>query len=416
MLAKETLRRGVLWTLLAVSAFASIEPSPYEFVFVLAVLVFIPRGMRFDPVFVPFILTSAIYVAGGLLALTPVVDQSVSVTFVEITVYITLTMIFFALVVADAPVERMETIRSGYICAALLTSTLGVIGYFNVAGLGPMFTLYDNSRAMGTFKDPNVFGPFLVPPIVWLCQDLLLKRGKLLVTSAKLAPLMLGVLLSFSRGAMLDCAASLALLLGLTFLTADTSQQRFRTLVVAICGIVLIAGALEIALSFSNIRDMALERASLLQDYDSGEQGRFGNQIRAIPLLIERPFGFGPLQFNKYFPEDPHEVFLSAFAAGGWLGGFGFAAFTVVTLVVGSILPFRRSSRQTLVIGLWAALMPQILQGVSIDTSHWRHLFLMCGCLMGLAACDRFERAQRTEATPRAVSRVGRQFEAAHGG
>ena len=55
--------------------------------------------MRFDPIFVPFLLTSAVYVAGGLLALTPVVDQSVSVTFVAITVYISLTTIFFALVV-----------------------------------------------------------------------------------------------------------------------------------------------------------------------------------------------------------------------------------------------------------------------------------------------------------------------------
>ena len=71
----------------------------------------------------------------------------------------------------------METIRSGYIFAAILAAVFGVIGYFNVAGLGPYFTLYDNSRAMGTFKDPNVFGPFLVPPVVWLCQDLLLRRG-----------------------------------------------------------------------------------------------------------------------------------------------------------------------------------------------------------------------------------------------
>ena len=303
MLAMETLRRGVLWTLLAVSAFASIEPSPYEFVFILALLVFIPRGMRFDPIFVPFLLTSAVYVAGGLLALTPVVDQSVSVTFVAITVYITLTMIFFALVVSDAPVQRMETIRSGYIFAAVLTAILGVIGYSNVAGLGPHFTLYDNSRAMGTFKDPNVFGPFLVPPIVWLCQDLLLRRGSFVTTCAKLAPLMLEILLSFSRGAMLDCGASLALLLGLTFLTADNSQQRFRTLMVALCGLLLIAGALEIALSFSGIRDMALQRASLLKDYDSGEQGRFGNQIRAIPLLLERPFGFGPCSSTNTSPK-----------------------------------------------------------------------------------------------------------------
>ena len=38
--------------------------------------------------------------------------------------------------------------------------------YFNVADTGQYFTIYGNSRAMGFFKDPNVFAPFLVPPIV----------------------------------------------------------------------------------------------------------------------------------------------------------------------------------------------------------------------------------------------------------
>ena len=53
------------------------------------------------------------------------------------------------------------------------------------------------------------------------------------------------------------------------------------------------------------------------EDYDTGEQGRFGNQIRSIPLLLELLFGFGPYRFSKYFPADPHEVFLSAFASFG---------------------------------------------------------------------------------------------------
>jgi hypothetical protein len=30
---------------------------------------------------------------------------------------------------------------------------------------------------------------------------------------------------------------------------------------------------------------------------------------------------------------------------------------------------------------------------VQIDTGHWRHLFLMCGCLYGFAAASRRERA-----------------------
>jgi hypothetical protein len=389
----EPLRRWVLWLFLAVSAFAAIEPSPYEAMFFVALVAFAPGGLSFDRTIVPLIVTLALYDAGGLLSLAPWVDESESVTFIAITIYITLTTVFFAAVVAAAPAERMETIRRGYVFAGLLAAVLGVLGYFDVAGLGPYFTLYDNTRAMGPFKDPNVFGPFLVPPMVWLAQDLLLRRGRLIMAAAKLSILLLALLLSFSRGAIIDFVASATILLALTFLTATSPRGRARTVAIAAAGALLVVVIVAIALSVPAIRDMAFERASLTEDYDSGAQGRFGNQLRSIPMLLELPFGFGPLRFGYIFPQDPHEVFLSAFASFGWLGGFAFLAFVAATLYFGWRLPFRRSPLQPQVVALWSALLPQILQGVQIDTGHWRHLFLMCGCLYGLAAADRRERA-----------------------
>ena len=317
---------------------------------------------------VPLIVSLALYNAGGLLSLAPWVDESESVTFIFISVYIALTTVFFAAAVADRPAERMETIRSGYVFAGLVAAALGILGYFDVAGSGAYFTLYDNSRAMGPFKDPNVFGPFLVPPMVWLSQDLILRRAGALRASLKLTVMLLGLLLSFSRGAIIDFLGSSVLLLGLTFLVVI------------------------VALSVPDIRDMALERASLTEDYDSGVQGRFGNQLRSIPMLLDLPFGFGPLRFGHIFPQDPHEVFISAFASFGWIGGLAFLAFVATTLYYGWRLSFRRSPLQPQVIALWSALLPQILQGVQIDTGHWRHLFLMCGCLYGLVAAERRER------------------------
>ena len=86
-----------------------------------------------------------------------------------------------------------------------------------------------------------------------------------------------------------------------------------------------------------------------------GEQGRFGNQLRSIPMLLDRPLGFGPFRFAKYFPADPHEVFLSAFASFGWVGGIAFAVFVALTLYVGFVFVFRRSRAQTEFIGVFAA-------------------------------------------------------------
>ncbi len=405
-IAVETVRRTILWALLAVSAFAAIEPSPYEFMFAVALLAFVGGGLRFDKAMAPLIVTLAAWNAGGLLSLTPFVGEQESVTFIAITIYISVTTVFFAAVVADAPSERMATVRSGYMFAAVLAAALGILGYFDIAGLGPYFTLYDNSRAMGPFKDPNVFGPFLVPPIVWLCQDVLARRGGFLATTAKLTVLLVGLLLSFSRGAILDFLLSALTLLGLTFLTAPTSKERGRTVMVALLGALLVICLLAIVLAIPAIHDMALSRTSLVEDYDSGQEGRFGNQLRSIPMLLDRPFGFGPLRFGSIFPQDPHEVFISAFASFGWLGGLAFLAFIAVTLYFGWALSFRRSPLQPQIIALWSSLFPQILQGVQIDTSHWRHLFLMCGCLYGFAAAARVERARRRD--PSAVKAVGR--------
>jgi len=397
----EPLRRWVLWLFIAVSAFAAIEPSPYEAMFFVALIAFAPGGLRFDRAMTPLIVALAIYDAGGLLSLVPFVDESESVTFIAITIYITLTTLFFAGVVAAAPSERMATIRSGYIVAGLIAAVLGILGYFDVAGTGDYFTLYDNSRAMGPFKDPNVYGPFLVPPIVWLCHDLILRQARPFVAAVKLAVLLFGLLLSFSRGAIIDFIASGALLLGLTFLTATSARQSARTVAIAAILIALVGVLVAAALSVPEIRDFALERSSLSEDYDSGAQGRFGNQLRSIPMLLELPFGFGPLRFGHIFPQDPHEVFISAFASFGWVGGLAFLAFIAATLYFGWRLSFRRSSLQPQVVALWSALLPQLLQGVQIDTGHWRHLFLMCGCLYGLAAAERVERkASPPQRTP----------------
>lgn len=100
---------------------------------------------------------------------------------------------------------------------------------------------------------------------------------------------------------------------------------------------------------------------------DVGEEGRFGNQLREIPLLQDLQFGFGPLRFSHVFPQDPHNVFLSAFASFGWVGGLGYLTSTGVTIYLGWVSTFRRSRLQPEIVALWSSLLPQILQGVQID-------------------------------------------------
>lgn len=414
MRTSEPLKRGVLWTYLAVSGFVAIEPSPFEFMFPIALLVFADAGMLFDRALAPLVATLLIWSSSGFLTLIPWVQERESVNFIFITLYICFATILFAAIVARDPLSRMATIRSGYVAAGVISALLGIVGYFDIAGTGDYFTLYDNTRAMGFFKDPNVFAPFLVPPIVWLLQDLFLQRGRKGVTLPCLIILFVGLLLSFSRGAIIDCAFSVALLLGITFLTAPSARLRARALLVAGLVAALVAAIVAVALAIPEVRELAMERATLAEDYDSGPQGRFGNQVRSIPMMLVRPFGFGPLRFGHIFPQDPHEVFISAFASFGWSGGLAFLTFAAITVYLGWRLCLRRSPVQTESIGLWAGLFPQILQGVQIDTSHWRHLFVLCGCVYGLVAAERRFSASRARAfvAPPSASGAAETFSA----
>ena len=390
------LKRCVLWVFVVCGASAAIEPSPYEFMFIAALIALAPSELVFDRSMIPLIIGLAAFNAGGLLALPPFVDVHESVSFTAISVYMALTAVFFAALVAKAPDDRLRTIRSAYVVAGVFAATLGIIGYFNVWGLSEHLTIYDGSRASGPFKDANVFGPYLAPPIVWLIQDMLLRRGKgFWRTLVPLGVMTLGVLLSFSRGAWGALIGSTVLMIALTFLTASSGALRQRVVVASVVGLFAVAVALTIALSIPAIGDTFLDRAALIQYYDAGEMGRFGNQARSIPMLLERPFGFGPLQFHNIFPEDPHEMYVNAFASYGWLGGLSFIAFTAMTLYLGWRLVFQRSPMQFQAIAIWSCLFPQMVQGFQIDSDHWRHLYLMFGCLYGLVAWTRRDAASQ---------------------
>jgi hypothetical protein len=201
------LQGALLWLFIACGAFASIEPSPYEIFFVLAVLAFGMRGLSFDRSLIPLILGLAVFNVGGILALTPFIQEHESATFIAISVYISVTAIFFAALIAKSPLERMRTIRSGYVTAGCIASCFAIVGYFDIGGMAEHFTLY--GRASGTFKDPNVLGSFLAPPLVWLAQDVMLKRsGALLRGILPMLVMLAALLLTFSRGSWGVWAAS----------------------------------------------------------------------------------------------------------------------------------------------------------------------------------------------------------------
>ena len=124
----------------------------------------------------------------------------------------------------------------------------------------------------------------------------------------------------------------------------------------------------------------------LLQLYDAGETGRFGTQLRSIGVLLEQPFGLGPYAFGDRYGQDPHNVYLNAFATYGWLGGLSYLGFVAMTWLTGLRTVLLKVPWQAFHIAVFATYTGAVLEGLLIDSDHWRHYFLLAGLIWGLSA------------------------------
>ena len=157
-----------------------------------------------------------------------------------VSVFLALTAIFFAAMLGDqhrgAPAladARLHRRRGGGVAA-------GDRRLFRLFG-GSAFVRY--SRATGTFKDPNVFAAFLVLPGLLILQRMLAgRRSQFLGGGILLLVMMGGLFLSFSRAAWGQFVFCAILLMLLTFVTSRSPSERFRIVVVAIMGVVVVGG------------------------------------------------------------------------------------------------------------------------------------------------------------------------------
>lgn len=373
-----------MWLFALGGGIVLIEPSPYELGFLLALLVLLVGGIRLGPAGLFMTVLLALFNIGGLFALVPFLHDGDAVMFIAISFYLAVTATFFAALVQNDAAYRLHALKWGLVCGAMIASCAGILGYFDIAGLGSLFTLH--GRASGTFKDPNVLGTFVILPLVLLLAEAILVSGRLRFRFVVPFVIILfgGVFLSFSRGAWGHAFISLALMGGLTFLIVTDGRVRQRIILVTIAGFVVLLAGLAALLAIEDVRAMFEMRASLVQDYDVGATGRFGRFGRAIPELLQMPNGYGPLQFRHVWIEDPHNVFINAFASYGWFGGIAYLGLVLATLVIGWKTVAMRSPVQLYAIAVWSVLFVQILQGMTIDTDHWRHFYLLLGLSWGL--------------------------------
>jgi O-antigen ligase len=377
---------GLVWLTVASGAVVFTEPAPVD-VLTMGLVVLLPViGLvaisRSLVVLLAAMLTAT---AAGVLAATNASDLPLAMTHTGISFYMYVATFVFAAFVAKRPEAHARLILNAYVWAAVAAASLGIVGYFDlVPGAFDSMTRY--GRATGLFKDPNVFGPFLVPALVYGLSRL---TGSHLHKSVLLLALMLviglGMLLSFSRGAWINLAVASAIFGALHILTVRNNRARLRFAVLAAMGVVALSALVVVALQFDAVSRLASERASLDQSYDEGPEGRFGGQQKAAMLALENPLGLGAQQFvPQYHHEEPHNVYVTMFLNAGWVGGLIFFGLIATTCAWGLRHAFVRCTTQPLFLVVYACFVAQALEGAIIDLDHWRHFYLLMALVWGL--------------------------------
>lgn len=396
----ERLRLALLWLMAFSGCFVFIEPGPYELAAALTVFVFAVTGLTLSRPLVPLIIMLVIYDAGFGLSVLQVIDQSKAVTWVFISWYLSITAIFFAAVLTRNTQARLSRITQGYMAAAIVASLIAVLAYFHLFGSHSDFFL-KFGRARSTFNDPNVLGAFLVFPGLLLLQRIMAGRLKTILWSgAALLVIVAALLLSFSRGAWAQFAGAAVFQTLMTFIISRSDRERLRITVIAVTGIVLLTVFIALLLSVDRVANLFDVRATLTQNYDVEHLGRFGRWWAGFLLGLERPLGIGPLQFGTLFPEDPHNTFLNTFMSGGWIVGFIYPAIIFATLALGFRTIFLDTPWRMTYLAVYCAFAGAALEGAIVDIDHWRHFFLLLGCVWGLTVAAQNYRRRTCQERP----------------
>ena len=351
-----------------------IEPAPADLVFgVLIALAFVTGTLYLERVPLSVTLLVSGFLALNLLAATEAVDGASAITFFGITLYLGLFGLWLAAYVCSA--GRARLVLVAYIAGAAISAALACLAL--IAPLPGAEAFVDGPRAQGLFKDPNVFGPFIVPAVLMLMEETVaprLLRFRLATKLVLLTVMVVGVVFSFSRAAWLNLVLGSVVLLVVLALRRGGARRAMTLLLVS-----LVAGAaLFGVLSATSSLTFLTERASL-QAYDTE---RFDAQATGLELAAEHPIGIGPGQFERVSEISAHSTFVRSLAEEGMLGAclilgllvltLGFAARNVAlgadTYGIGSA-------------GLLAAWCGLLANSFFVDTLHWRHLWLVAALI-----------------------------------
>jgi hypothetical protein len=363
------------------SAVVLFEPAPTDAAFAVIICVALVTG-RMDLRTTPLgpLLGVSAFIALNLVACLEAIDPARAARFMSITVY----LCAFALWIPSWVTTRAHarTLLRIYIGVAVVSAVVGTAALFAPLPGHDLLTIYSGTRARALFKDPNVFGPFLVPATLFLMQETLeprLLRSGRFFKLIMLAALVCGILFSYSRAAWLNFVFAAIVMGCVLALRRGGGGRAFVFLGVLVLSGVIAVASIQVTGQLSFLQERA--------QYQTYDNQRFGAQSGGIAIGERHPIGVGPGQFELVEPISAHSTYVRALAEEGVLGFVVLAALFFGTL----LMALRNAVRgwDTMGIGstaLLAAWCGILANSVFVDTLHWRHLWLVAGLIWAAGA------------------------------
>ncbi len=315
----------------------------------------------------------SLFVLANVVSLCYSIDLAKGTFYFGVTMFMIVSWMFVIGVLNRFGKQGADSMMTAYTVAGVTSSLASIMSYFHILPFGEWLLFYD--RVKGLFKDPNVFGPYLVVVSIYSLHRFLLgsTTWKRLVWLSYLLIGSVGVLLCYSRAAWMNYGVTLFVFFALLTIAGRGALR--KNLSYFIISIILIGGAVGYAMTIPQINEVVSYRSEL-QSYDAD---RFANFRAALKLGINNPLGVGPVQSYLMLDYATHNVYLRVFSENGILGFLSFLAFLTITVVRALLLSQRSADRsqRALFALVTAAICGTILNSFTIDTLHWRHFWLL---------------------------------------
>ena len=358
----KTIRFALLQLYIFFNGFVSFEPAIADYIFILLLITYFIDYKKKYNIYHIVVLFLLLITSIIPYLFSNIIFSNSNIRFLIIDIYLWL-MFIFELDIFQKYNNEFDKIIKPWIYAASINIIIYFIALFlNTKTIFGINVIQYGWRLTGFFKDPNVCGPFLIVPLLYFFDKILIKIR--LKNILLFSFFFIGVIISMSRAAWLNAFVALSLL----FLFKKSSfKNKFKlfTLGLMLCIPLFIFGFNFAKTKYSNIIELLTSRIGL-QQYDTE---RFESHHNVLKMITRSPIiGIGTGNYISFSNIEAHNTFYRILGERGLLFG-------MITLII-FLLPLYKSYKEKDIL-LLAILFGMYVNSYFVDTLHWRFLWIL---------------------------------------